>query len=402
MSVSSTSLFMQTLEGIRVIDSTMVLAGPFCSMILGDLGADVIKVERPVTGDYVRTAGAFAELNFGSYFFQFNRNKRGITLDLRKPEAKRIFMELVKTADVVVENFAPGVAEKLGVGYADVKASNPQIVYCSISGYGKAGPDAQLNRPAYNLVVAGEAGLLSSYDANTLQETPPSKAQLSSIDIVTGIYAATAILAALVARPKLGHGQYIDMRMIDAALSLRDDISAYDTGAMESYIYSGPDRPFKTLDGWVAITCGTNQQLKSLLQVLGLERLLADPDILEYNSNPTKQKYQKFIRLVEEAIARRRSEVLLKELVDSAVPCAKVNSLDDIFNDEVLKKKILKLKHPLSNTEIRVPDISFHFSDTPTKVRCVAPVLGEHNTPILSELGYGIDEIQKMKKEGVI
>ena len=393
---------MLPLEGIRVVDFTVEVSGPTCGMLLADLGADTIKVERPGTGEHAREVGAYADKHFGVYFFQFNRNKRSLALDLKKPDGKKIFLDLARTADIVVENYSPGVVERLGIDYNQVKEVNPRIIYCGISGFGKVNAVPQMKKPAYNIVAMGEAGLLTPYDAHKLEPVNPTKPQVAFVDLGTGMYAALAILAALIARQKTGRGQYIDMSMMRAAISWREDMSMSDTKSMDNYVNIGPDRPFKAKDRWITISAATNQHFESLFTLLGLTDVLADPELKNFNSEPTMKKYRKFVDVLEEAVAKRDSKTLLEELTKVGVPCGRINTIDDLFDDQSLTDIIVKMRHPTANVDVRVPGIPYRLSETPASIRFPAPVLGQHSVEILTELGYNKDQIENFRSSGVI
>jgi crotonobetainyl-CoA:carnitine CoA-transferase CaiB-like acyl-CoA transferase len=392
---------MLALENIRVIDFTLEVAGPYCSMLLGDMGADVIKVERPGTGDHARSFGPYGDAQYSVYFFQFNRNKRSLTLDLKKQEASEIFMKLVRTADVLVENYSPGVAERLRVDYRRISEVNPRLVYCSISGFGK---QTTLARPraGYAFIAAAEAGILSSIDPKTLKETEPLKPLEAYVDYGAGMYAAFSIVTALLAREKTDRGQYIDVSLVDTALSWRQEMSMYDSNAMEIYRGIGPDRPFRTKDTWIYIEIVTDEQWKGLCEVLGTTQLLDDPRYATAGSRLKPENYSKYIEVVEKALLKRSGRELLEKLIEADVPCGKVNTLDEIFQDKSLQNMIVKLTHPLAGKEIRVPGIPFTLSETPGKIRFVAPMLGEHTQSILKELGYDNNQIGELRRRGVI
>lgn len=393
------------LSGIRVLDLSRVLAGPYCSMILGDLGADVIKVERPGVGDETRHWGPpFAAPGESAYFLCVNRNKRSITVDMKKPEGIGIIKSLAQKSDVFLENFTPGTTEGLGVGYETIREINPGIIYCSITGFGPDGP--YRNRAGYDLAVSALGGLMGITGE---PDGPPVKVGVAITDVTTGISAQGAICAALYAREKTGRGQRIDLSLLETQVSALVNIAS-------SYLVSGeiprrwgtahetivPYQGFETKDKYVIVAVGNDQLWIKFCKVLGRPELAQDP---RFKTNPLRvQNRKECIGILAPIMKTRNRDEWVELLNREAIPCAPINTMDEVFsNPQVLHRKMLaEIEHPTAG-KIKLAGIPVKYSEAEASIRRPPPLLGQHTAEILSEvLGYEAARIEKLKAEGVL
>ena len=373
-------------------------------MLLGDMGADVIKIERPGTGDISRYWGPLHEHALSAYFMQFNRNKRSLALNLKDAKGKRIFLELVKRSDVVLENFRPGVMQKLGLSYEDVKGVNPRIVYCSISGFGQEGP--YRTYAAFDVVIQGMAALLQPYFANTEEpkRMEPVYPATSFADMVTGLSTAFAILVALRHRDNKGIGQYIDMSMLDTMTSFNEYFSVHFAGGDWWITGWGPNGSFQVKDGYIMISAGTDDLFHKLCSAIGAEYLMNDPRFATYQEREKRENQKVLMPIIRRILSSTRKDEILEKLRAAEVPCGPVNTLDDLPSDPQLslRRMILEIVHPVSNEKIKIPGFPIKSSDIPADIRLQPPLLGQHTSEILAELGYRQSEINELKGEGVI
>lgn len=379
------------LSDIRIIDLSERLPGPYASMLLGDLGAEVVKVERPGQGEFTRVLGL-------ELFNGLNRNKKSLCLNLKSPEGQKIFHDLSKTADVILEGFRPGVTGRLAIDYEVMKRINPKIVYCSISGYGQEGP--YKNQPGHDINYLGIAGALH---INGKPEPPPT---LPVSDLSASLFAVISILAALVRREKTGEGQYIDLSMTDAVISL---VGAFcgeyftDHKKMElNFTQGGHYGIFKTKDGKV-FTLGVEEDhfWERLCRVIGDEEMAKDP---RYQTLFQRIKNRKEIRKYLQGIFLTKSrEEWLILLNEADIPCGPLNRFKDVFSDpQVLHRSVLK--EMVNDQGKKMKQISFpaRFSGAETTLRMVPPLLGQHTEEILSGLGYSQQKILDLKVMKVI
>lgn len=394
----------KALEGIRVLDLTRALAGPFCTLMLGDNGADVIKIEIPGSGDDTRKWGPPFIGDESAYFLSINRNKRSLTLNLQDPKAQDVFMKLAKDSDVVVENFTPGVMDRFGLGYEAVKAVNPNVVYCSISGFGQDGP--YRSRPAYDQIMQGVGGLMSITGE---PDGEPQKIGIAVTDIGAGMWSAFAITTALHHRDKTGEGQYIDISMLDAqvawltyqaAFFFANDEPPKRMGAAHPTLV--PYQAFMCSDGkYINVAVGSERIWERFCQGMGRDDLKDHPD---YSVNSVRVAHRgAIVSMLQEIFLTRPVSEWVEDLQAANVPCGPINDLADVFADpQVLARDMLQeMPHPTLGT-IKQTGLPIKFSRTPGGLDLHPPLLGEHNQEILSSLGYSDADVQSLKDASVI
>lgn len=385
------------LEGVRVVDFSRIFAGPLCTMTLGDLGADVIKVESPV-GDEARGFGPPWLGGEGMNFMALNRNKRSIALDLKHEEGRALAQRLCEQADIVIENFRPGVAERLGVDYATLQERNPGLIYCSISGFGRRGPNSA--RPALDLVLQGASGVM-------VRQGGAGRPQMIVITIADCYAAALAVqglLAALLARQRDGRGQRLDVTLYEAMLAsqaYRIVSGAGERVELPAATDIAPYSAFQTADGWVTIAVVTDRSWQALCEAIELGPIASDP---RFATNAGRVAHiDAVMAAVEEAVARHTTDDLLARLDAAGVPCGPVRRVEDLFFDEhVLDNGIIvELDHPTAGPMWTL-GVPFQLSGTPLTIRRPAPLLGEHADEVLGELGLAADEIDRLRAAGVV
>ena len=374
------------LEGVRVIDLSAYLSGPYCSMILADHGADVIKIERPGDGDEARRMPPFIK-GESAPFMLWNRNKRSVALDLKAPRDHALCLELVREADVFIENFKPGVAERLGLGYDALATLNPRLVYCSISGFGQTGPYRA--RGGFDLMVQAMSGIMS---VNGPEDGPPHRVPMAIADIGAGMFAAIGILAALQARTRTGRGQQVDTALYDAALSfgLYEAAHFFATGENpprlgQAHRASAPYQAFRTSDGWITIGANTQALWTKLCEVIGGTELVQDP---RFRDNAARVANRPALAaLVQQALAVGTTRAWMERFESAGIPAGPVQSYDDVFADPqvIAREMVSEMKHP-SAGKTRTLGIPVKLSETPGALRRPAPRLGEHTQEVLAEL----------------
>jgi crotonobetainyl-CoA:carnitine CoA-transferase CaiB-like acyl-CoA transferase len=390
------------LEGLRVLDFTSQLSGPYCAMILGDLGADVVKVERPDRGDDARAMGPFVA-GESAPFMTFNRNKRSLTLDLKAPEALDIARRLAARADVVLENWRPGTAARLGLGWEDVRRLNPGAVYASISGFGQTGPYAV--RGGFDRIAQGMSGLMS---INGEEDGPPLPVPVPVSDIGTGMFAAIGILAALQARQRTGEGQLVDAALLDTpiAWAVYEGAHYFATGTAPERLGQGhrtnaPYQAFRTADGWVNLGGGSPVFWPIICKVLGVETLVDDP---RFRTPALRVQHRRALEaLLEERFRTAPTSVWLDRLEAAGVPAGPILTYDRVFADPQVRHRemAVEVDHPRAG-RTRVLGIPFKLSATAGAVRRPAPTLGQHTDEVLRELGYSPEEITALHDERVV
>ncbi len=390
------------LAGLRVLDVTQVMAGPFCSMLLGDLGADVIKVEPPGTGDQTRGAMGFKMKGPDSMgFHNMNRNKRSLALNLKSEAGRELFLKLAATADILVENYRPGVMTRLGLGYEAVRARNPGIVYASISGFGQTGPWAK--RPGYDLMAQAMSGVMS---VTGHPGGPPVKAGVPVADIGCALFATYAILSATIGRGKDGEGQYIDASLFDAALAFSVwDVSEYwGTGRTPEPLgtanrMSAPYQAVRASDAYFVMGATNGKLWRLLCQVLDRGDLLDDPRFTDIPARLANREV--LIDELEKSFAAKTAEEWVDELLERGIPAGRMNTYPEAFESEHGRHREMRIEvpHPIEGS---VPNIGFpvKLSGTPQRVRRHAPLLGEHTEAVLGELGLTADDVEAMRAGG--
>jgi formyl-CoA transferase len=397
------------LAGIRVLDCSRVIAGPYCAMLLADLGADVIKVERPERGDDVRDwRGRAGGGGMSAVFAAVNRNKRGIAVDLRHPEGARLVRALAARADVLVENFVPGVAERLGVGYAAVRAENPGIVYASVSGFGQTGPYAR--RPGYNTIAQGMGGLMGITGP---AGGPPMRAGGSIADLAAAYLAFGAIAAALVHRLRTGEGQHLDVSLLASTLGLLPDPVAhyFDSGVRPARVGNrnptlAPAEAFRTRDGWLNVVLMSPEQWDRFCRVLGDEVLRAEA---RFATNAARLEHHAEMRdRVEAALAGGTTAEWVERFEAASIAAGPIYELDEVFGDPQVRHlgllaEMAQPGYQAHGGRVRMLGFPFRASATPAAIRCPAPLLGEHTAEVLVEvLGLPPPRVEELAAAGVI
>lgn len=391
------------LDGIRIIDASRVLAGPFCSMILGDLGAEVIKIEHYESGDETRGWGPPFVKGESAYYLCANRNKQSMTLNLKAEQGKEIFRKLVASSDVVVQNFKTGTLEKMDLGFEDLKKLNTGLIMASITGFGLTGPYKEL--PGYDYIIQAMSGLMSITGE---ENGSPIKVGVAIADVLTGLYTVIAILAALHHREKTGEGQEIDISLLDCQVSsLINVASNYLCGGMNPKRLGNqhpnivPYQVFSVKDGELVVAVGNDEQFRRFAAVLGSPEL-AEMDEYKHNEGRLKNK-EKLISLCEEVL-KGKSKKKWKEQLDAAeIPNGPINTIEELFNDPHIKerKMIVEMEHPTIE-DLRVVGSPIKFSKTPVAMRQHPPLFGEHTLSILKNMNYMEDEISEFKQNSII
>jgi CoA:oxalate CoA-transferase len=391
------------LENIKVIDLSRVLAGPYGTMVLADLGADVLKIEMPKTGDDSRAFGPYVN-NESAYFMSLNRNKKSLTLNLKKEEGKKILKDLLKDADVIVENYRPGTMEKLGLGYDVLKEINPKLIYAASSGFGHTGPYSK--RPAYDGVIQAMGGIMSITGPKGGE---PTRVGPSVADIFSGLFTAIGILAAVNERRETGKGTKVDVSMLDCQVGILENALAryFATGvapkpAGNKHTSIVPFEPFDTSDGQIVIAAGNDNLWAKFCKAMGTEELIDDE---RFKTNPLRNKnYDALKPLIDEKIKEKTTEEWKKILLDAGVPSGPINNMEMLVKDEqvLARNMIQEVEHPVAGKQ-HLPGIPIKMDGVSDKIRFPAPVLGQHNEEVLAErLGYSKEEIEKFKEEGVL
>ncbi len=391
---------MEALENIKVLDLTRVLAGPYCTMLLGDLGAEIIKVEIPEVGDDSRAFGPFIN-GESAYFMSLNRNKRSITLNLKTEEGKEIFKDLVKQVDVLVENFKPGTMEKLGLDYEVLKNLNERLIYAASSGFGQTGPYSK--RPAYDGVIQAMSGIMSI----TGHELP-TRVGPSIGDITAGLFTTIGILTALNSRSITGQGQMVDVSMLDCQVAILENaISRYQTtginpkpiGNRHSSIV--PFEAFDTSDATLMIAVGNNNLWQKFCKAINLSKLISDE---RFSTNENRNiNYDDLMIILREKIKEYTKKDLEEILIKAQVPCGPINNIKEVLEDKqvIHRDMIVDVDH-IKAGKTSLPGIPIKLSETPASIKTSSPLLGQHTSEILKEyLNYSDKKIKELKDKNV-
>ena len=375
------------LDGMRVVDLTQVMAGPFTTMLLADLGADVIKVEPPGGGDQTRHSwGRSGKGDDGPAFFALNRNKRSVVLDLRSEDGRADFLKLIADADVLVENYRPGVTERLGIDYETLRQLNPGLIYASISGFGQTGPYAQ--RPGYDLIAQGMAGIMG---ITGHPDAPPAKAGVPVADLGSGLFCVYGILAAYVHKLKTGEGQRLETSLYEAAIALTvwEATEYWASGQVpqrtgSSHRMSAPYQAFKTADGWMTIGANNQRLWGFLCDALGAPELKDDE---RFATNPARMKRKpELAAIIEEILADHGTDYWVEKLLAGGVPAGPIRAYDEMLNDEHTRARqmVQTIPHPVEG-EVQTLGFPVKLSGTPATTRRHPPLLGEHQEEVLGK-----------------
>jgi crotonobetainyl-CoA:carnitine CoA-transferase CaiB-like acyl-CoA transferase len=391
------------LHGVRVIDMTRVLAGPFCTMSLGDMGAEVIKVEEPGKGDDTRGWPPFVH-GEATYFLSVNRNKKSLTLDLKAPDGQEILRRLLASADVVVENFRPGTMERLGFGYETLERANPRLIYCSISGFGESGPEA--HRPGYDLIVQGESGVM---DITGFPDGPPVKVGNSIGDLVAGMAAAQGITLALLSRSQTGKGQKVEIGMLDVMASLLTYQAGLYWNAGGRPARRGNEHPsivpyevFKAQDVYITLGVANNSLWDRTCKALDRPDLIKDPRFDTEANRVTNRKV--LVPLLNEILGARPADEWLARLDKAGVPAGRIKSVAEVCESAHLRARgmMVSLAHPKAGS-IRVMGVPVRLHDTPGGAQAAPPLLGQHTDEVLTKLlRMPKARVEKLRAAGVV
>ncbi|MFB0565239.1 MAG: CaiB/BaiF CoA transferase family protein [Candidatus Aminicenantaceae bacterium] len=394
----------EPLSGIRILDLSRMLSGPFGSMVLADFGAEVIKIEDPDGGDKTRTMGPKLSEGQSAYFLSINRNKKSLTLDLRKEKGRKIFYELVKLSDVVFDNFRPGVLDRLECDYETLKKHNPKIISCSITSFGHTGPDKDL--PGFDLILQARGGAMSITGE---PGRPPVRMGIPTGDLGGALYAANAVVAALYSREKTGIGQKIDISLLDCQVSLLTYVAQYFIldGEIPGPIGSGhqtvvPYQAFKTKDAYIVVAIFVEKFWQKLCKVLGIENLAEDPEFC--TNDRRRENKEKLLPILERLFEEKNSAEWLRLLSEEGIPSSLVNTVDKVLSDSQLLSRdmLIETNHP-EYGKIKVLGNPVKMSSVRDESISAPPTLGEHAEEILSDLlGYSQDIINELKRENII
>ena len=397
---------MKLLDGIRVLDLTNVLSGPFCTLHLALLGAEVIKIENPDAGDLARKLGNVPEYNkelMGTSFLAQNANKKSVTLNLKKEKGKEIFKKLVATADVVVENFRPKVMQRLGLSYDELKKINNKIIYCAISGFGQEGPDAM--KPAYDQIIQGLSGVMAINGDETLN---PLRAGFPLCDTVGGLNAAFAIMSALFYRERHSKGQFIDVALLDSIMPLLGWVAANLLIGGKQPVLMGndnftaaPSGTFKTGDGYINIAANKQEQWESVCDILHVPELKRDSRFEERDNR--KKNRKALTPLLEEKLAQNKTEHWVDQFNAQGVPAGAILGLEDALKAEQINfRKTLKTINEPGIGDLHLFNLTAKFSETDGTIDSPPPRLSQHTNDILTDIGYSGEQINQLKQEEVI
>lgn len=391
----------KALEGIRVLDFTQVLAGPFCTMNLADFGAEVIKIEKPGSGDGSRIFGPFVNGQSG-YYTLVNRGKKGLAMDLKK--GKNVIYEMVKSCDVVVENFKPGVMAKLGLDYESLKKINPGIIYCSISGFGQDSPMRDL--PAYDIVAQGMAGMM---DCTGYPDAPPARVGASLGDVSAGLYAVTAILVALFNRERTGEGQYVDVALLDSVFAfLETNVVRHTIGGVHPtrvgarHPLSAPFDIYMCKDAYVIIAVASDHHFAKLMEMIGKPELASDP---RFDSDPHRSENDVELKaILEEFLGNYAMEDAMKMMQDAGIPCGPLYTLSEACkNPSILAREMLVEIDQPGMGKVKITGNPMKLSATPADPCHPAPLLGQDTKDVLANtFGFSQEQIAQWEEQKIL
>jgi crotonobetainyl-CoA:carnitine CoA-transferase CaiB-like acyl-CoA transferase len=391
------------LTGLTIVDLTRVLSGPYCTMLLADMGARVIKIEHPERGDDTRAWGPPFVGEESAYFLSINRNKESVTLDFKTDEGRRILNQLISTADVVVENFRPGVMSRMELDYATLAPRHPRLVFCSISGFGQDGP--RRDHAGYDAVIQAEGGLMS---VTGDPDGRPFRVGVAVTDMVAGLLAAQGIVLALFARERSGRGQQVDISMLDGVISLLSyHASIYLTTGGESrrvgnrHATIAPYDTFSAADGELFLAVGNDDQFRRFCAAAELQTLLTDE---RFSTNPLRVANEAALKgIIEPVIRTRERGTWIAMLVDAGVPCGAVRSVPEALSDpQVSARRMIEAVEHAVLGSMKVLGTPIKLSDTTAAIRTAPPALGQHTNAVLSELGYSGGDIARLKDQAVV
>lgn len=392
-----------TLGGLRVLDLSRILSGPFCTMTLADLGADVIKIENSGTGDDTRSWGPPYLGDEAAYFLSVNRNKRGLAVDLKSTEGAELVRRLARTADVVVENFRPGTVARLGLGYEQVSADNPGVVYASISGYGQTGPYSQ--EPGYDAIAQALSGVMSVTGEN---DGPPVRVGVSGADLAAGMWTTIGVLAALRERERTGVGQWVDVSLLDGQIAWLTYVAGgyFATGHVPDRYGSAhptivPYQAFPTADGHIMIAAGNDDLWRRFAKAIGLGELAEDS---RFATNPDRVRNRdELLPAIERVLALRSAQEWSTILAEAAVPSGPINTVDQALSHPqvVSRGMIEETEHPSAGS-VRTVAAPIKLSADPPRTRCAPPQHGQHTDEVLAGLGVDGDRLAELREKGVV
>jgi len=391
------------LAGLTVLDLTRVLSGPYCTMLLADMGARVIKIEQPGRGDETRAWGPPFIGGESAYFLSINRNKESVTLDFKRAGGRRILDRLLERADILVENFRPGTLDRLGLGYDTIRTGFPRLVYCSISGFGQTGP--RRHQAGYDAVIQAEGGLMSVTGA---ADGPAFRVGVAIADLVAGLLAAQGVVLALYTRDRTGRGQQVDVGMLDGVVSLLTYHASMHltTNTMSQRVGNrhatiAPYDTFSASDGELFLAVGNDDQFRRFCETTGLHALAADA---RFATNPTRVVNYPALRAALAPVLREQARAYwIERLTPAGVPCGSVRDVPDALADpQILARHMIEAVEHVAAGSLKVLGVPIKLSDTPGSVRTAPPVLGQHTADVLRELGTASDEIDELRRTNAI